>query len=217
MNEETIQDRSADSEIQDIAKEIGGILEVAFDVLIERRDTAYAAASEPLDSERENLVREHGDIGAAAGTLRELLPARARQAQFEADRLMLEGKSEEARTKLEQMREAESAPGAMQVRQDEIAGRIKEIDAAKRATARLIFGEWYVGCQHVIRAAETGLFVTLLDGLRDSFFTFQSATDTGPDGSGLGGLFNSTHFENLTAPERSAEWRTARTWYGGRR
>ena len=46
-----------DTEVRDICEEIGGTAEGAYDLLLERREAALAAAIEPLDSERRRLRR----------------------------------------------------------------------------------------------------------------------------------------------------------------
>jgi hypothetical protein len=205
-----------DREIEEMCTLITGIFGETFTGLVARRDAAYKAAIVLLDSEKENLMREQGTIEATAGNLRELLPARARQALREADRLTLEGKHEEAASKLEEMRTAESAPHAMQQRQTDIAARIAAIDAEKRRLAKMIFQTWHAECRRVVRACENGFFLTLLDGLKESFFEFQARTDTGMDAVGRGGLFNISHVANLTSDERSVEWQGGQRWYRGR-
>jgi hypothetical protein len=216
------QDRSAeienpDTEVQDVCEEIGGTVEGAYDLLLERRDSAYAAETKPLDTERAALQQEHASIGQATQALRELLPARARQAQFEADRLTLEGKREEAAAKLAEQREAEAAPGAMSARQREILTRIDALDSERRAVAKRIFESWFVECQAVVRASEHGLFCTLLDGLKASFYEYQDRTGTGGTiAEPYSFLVKSFYLENLTADAHSEEWQAARKWYGGR-
>jgi hypothetical protein len=221
MIEEMTQVRSLeienpDTEIQDVCEEIGGTLEAAFDLLIERRDRQYAAAIAPLDAEREALEQESASIEEAAHNLELLLPAKARIAQNEADQLTVAGKSEEAKAKLEEMRQAESAPGAMRARQREIANRIEAIEAEKQTAARRIFASWHEDCQAIIRPIEHGLFVVLLDGLQKSFYDFQTRTNTAGDGV-LNTLFKLGHITDLTAGERSPEWASGNRWYGGRR
>lgn len=194
---------------------VGQVIDETFAALIERRDSQYAAAIAPLDAERESLSQEHADIGEAAQNLAELLPARARVAQAEHDRLLLAGDREGAAVKLSEQKEAEHAPEAMRARQREISNRLEKITEMKRATARRIFEEWYPDCQKVVRVLERGLFIVALEALRKSFFDFQSLTDTGGDGV-RNTLFHQDHIAGLTAGERSEEWQTAVRWYGRR-
>ena len=207
-----------DTEVRDISEKIGGTAEGAYDLLLERREAAFAAAIEPLDSEREALAEESAGIEESARTLELLLPAAAREAQREADRLMLDGKADEAAAKLEESKTAAETPGLMRRRQREIAARIEQIGEEKKAVARCIFDTWYAELQHVIRASEHGLFIGLLDKARDEMYAYQNR-------HGLQGtldhpysfLVKDSHLQNLTAHERSAEWNSASRWYGGRR
>ena len=206
-----------DTEIQDVCEEISGTLEAAFDLLVTRRDRQYADEISPLDAEREALAEEHAAIETARVNLERLLPAKARVAQSEADRLTLEGKHAEAATKLEEMREAENAPVAMTTRQSVIATRFESIAGERQAIARRIFETWYGECQAVVRAGETGLFITLLDGLKASFSEYQERTGTGGTlDRPFSFLVKDSHIQNLTAPDRSQEWVSGSRWYGGR-
>ena len=198
-----------DTEVTGMAEEIGGIMEAAFDVLIQRRDRQFAAAVEPLDAEEESLKDESASIQEARTNLEKLLPAKAREAQRAADALLLDGKREEAQAKIAEMEEATNAPAAMTGRQQEISARCEAIEQEKKAIARRIFESWYPDAQRVIRAAERGLLVILLDGVEDSMNDYQART-----GETLIKLFHRT---NLTAPERSPEWTAGNRWYGGGR
>jgi hypothetical protein len=208
--------QSQDSEIPNLTEEITGTLQQAFDILVERRDAAFAAAIAPLDVEIENLTKEYSAIGEAAQNLAELLPAKARVAQAEHDRLLLAGDREGAAEKLWEQKEAESARGAMSKRQSEIAAHLDVIDNQKRSLAKNVFQQWYAECQAVIRAAEHGLFITLLDGLKQSFFDFEQQTDTFAKTVGDPGLFTAGNLTGLTSDERSPEWISGSKWYRGR-
>jgi hypothetical protein len=205
-----------DTEIQDTAAEINVILQTAFDLLIQRRDRQYEDAIGPMDAEAEALRQEHVDIGDARVSLEQLLPAKSRVAQQQADVLLLAGKGEESKAKLAEAEEAAAAPAAMIDRQREISARIEAIEDEKKTIARSVFDPWYADAQKVIRAAETGLFVTLLDGIEDSMSDFQTRTGTTSPTGLAGGLFHSGHVVGLTADERSPEWQAASRWYGGR-
>jgi len=211
---EVLQDR----EIQSIAQEISDTLQEALNILVERRDTAYAAAIKPLDSEAELLAKESSAITEAAQNLEALLPAQAREAQRQADVLLLGGKHEAAQVKMAEQREAEAAPAKMRERQREISKRLETIGEEKKGIARRTFESWYGEAQSVVRAAEGGLFCTLLDGLRKSFYAYQESTDTGATlDQPYGFLVKDFILTNLTAPANSKEWRSGNLWYGGRR
>ena len=203
------EDQIPDDEIQGMAVQIGGTLEAAFALLIERRDRQYAEAIEPLDAERETLEQESAAIRETRVNLERLLPAKAREAQRAADALLLAGKHKEAAAKLTEAEVAANAPAAMTDRQREISARCEAIEQEKKAIARRIFESWYPDAQRVIRAAEHGLLVILLDGVEDSMNDYQART-----GETLIKLFHRT---NLTAPERSPEWTAGNRWYGGGR
>jgi hypothetical protein len=211
MNEQL---ETQDTEVQDVAEEIGGTLQAAFDLLVERRDREYADAIEPLDAESETLEQESASIGEARVNLERLLPAKAREAQRAADALLLAGRHEEATAKLTEAEEATNAPAAMSERQREISARIEAIEAEKQAAARRIFSTWYAEVQIVVRAAERGLFCTLLDGLRASFYEYQERTGTaGTLDRPHNTLVKLSTLTNLTAPERSPEWTAGNRWY----
>jgi len=53
--------------------------------------------------------------------------------------------------------------------------------------------------------------VTLLNGIEDSMIDYQARTGSG------GNLVKLSHRTNLTADERSAEWKAGSRWYGGGR
>ena len=214
---EQLDSQIQDTEVQDVAEEIGGILQAAFDVLIHRREAAFATAIEPLDAEKESLTQEHVAIEEARVNLERLLPARSRVAQSEADALLLAGKHEAAQVKLAEAEEAANAPAAMTERQREISARIEAIEREKKTIARRIFESWYADVKHIIRAAEHGLFVTLLNGVEDSMIDFRTRTGTTSPNGLTGGLFHSGHVVGLTANDRSPEWQAASRWYGGRR
>lgn len=202
------------SEIEDIAEEISAMLQGAFDFLIQRRETALAAAFAPLDAEAERLRMEYGAIEEAAHSLELLLPATAREAQREADALLLAGKADEAEAKMKAAQEAANAPEAMRSRQQELAIRINTIEENKRDVAKRVFDTWYAECQSIVRSAERGLFIVLLDGLRDSFLDFESRACPPRDVANQ--MVKSFHILDLTADAKSPEWNAASRWYTGR-
>ena len=168
-----------DTQIVEMAENVTSLFDQTFTELIERRDAEYNTAIAPLDAERESLTQEHGAIGEASANLEKILPARAREAQREADVLTVAGKHEEAEAKIAEAEDAKRAPSAMNDRQREIDERIAVIDREKRAIARRVFEQWYAELLPVCRAAERGFLVILLDGLEDSFTEFMAETGTG--------------------------------------
>ena len=215
MSEELAQDHSA--KIEDVAGEITYAAEGAYKFLLERREAALAAAIAPLHAERLALAVEYASIGEAAQNLEKLLPSTAREAQREADRLTVAGKHKEAQAKIKEAEEAASAPATMKARQQAISARIEAIADERQVIARRIFETWYAECQNVVRAAETGLFITLLDGLTASFYEYQERTGTGGTiDRPFSFLVKVGYIIGLTADERSAEWNSGSRWYGGR-
>ena len=61
----------------------------------------------------------------------------------------------------------------MRQRQSEIHARLDESQAEKRDIAKQVFEEWYGELQPVVKSAEHGLFIVLLEGLEPSFYSFQ--------------------------------------------
>jgi hypothetical protein len=190
----------------EMAEVIADVFSETLTGLITRRDEAYSAAIAPLDKEAEQLAQESAAISEAARNLEELLPARVRVSQSEHDRLLLAGDRAGAAAKLAEQQEAETAPAAMSRRQREITERLEAIENEKRDIAGRVFRAWYGEVQTVIRAAEHGLFITLLDGIAASLFEFEPRAAT-----------NVNVLASLTADERSREWASGTKWYGGRR
>ena len=217
MNEQ-LETLTPDGAIQAITEAIGDTLQDTFDILIERRDTAFASAVTPLETERENLAKEYSAISEAAANLEALLPAQARESQRQADALLLAGKREEAETKITEQREAEAGPEKMRERQRGISKRLEAIGEEKKDIARRIFESWYGELQQVIRASEHGLFIGLLDKSRDEMYNFQADHDLGATlDKPYSALVNDSRLSGLTASERSPEWTSGNRWYRGRR
>jgi len=206
-----LETQTTDTEVQDIYEEISGTLQGAFALLVQRRDQQYADAIEPLDEERDTLEEEAASIAEARLNLQKILPATAREAQRAADALMVAGEQNAAQVKLAEAAEAANAPEEMNKRQRDITARIEAIERERGAIARRIFDGWYADAQHIIRAAEHGLFVTLLNGVEQSMIDYQARTGTGET------LIKLFHVTSLTADERSAEWKAGSRWYGGGR
>ncbi len=132
--------------------------------------------------------------------------------------LTLAGDAEGAEAKLAEAEEAANAPASMTDRQRAIHARIEEIDSERKAgrQAHLRYVV-YADVQSVVRAAERGLFCTLLDGLKASFYEYQERTGTGGTvDRPYSFLVKDSHLSNLTAHERSAEWNSGQRWYSGR-
>jgi hypothetical protein len=198
---EQLESVTQDTEIQDCAEEITGTLEAAFDLLLDRRDRQYAAAIAPLDVEEQLLRQEDAAIDEKARKHESTLASAARIARFEADRLTLEGESEKAAVKLEEMREAERAPANLRARQEEISNRIAAIEAEKSEVKARCDREFYADAQRIVRASERAFFLTLLDGIEKVLLP----TD----------LWRNVNARiNLTAPESGEIWRAAQKWYG---
>ena len=161
-------------------------------------------------------MEEQSAIEEAAQNLEELLPARARVAQQEHDRMLLAGDREGAAAKLAEQREAESAPAAMRTRQQEISNRIEAIVEHKRAVAIRVFKDFYPQAQTVVRAAERGLFLTLLNGLKSSFIEFENRTCPARSLQEVDPMVRGWHIEALTADGGSDLWVAGNRWYGGR-
>jgi len=205
--------------LEELTRQITSLFTDTLAALVEQRDSRYENEIAGLESERATLAKEYGAIEQAAGNLKLVLPAMEREAERAADALTLAGKHEEARAKIAESGKARNAPLTMKTRQQAISARIETLRKEERDIARHIFNEWYREVQQVCRASEQGHFLILLDGLEQSFYDFQTRTDTALDRMnhpGEPGLVYSWHIAGLTADERSAEWKAARKWYGGR-
>jgi len=207
-------------QIEHMADEITVLLNTALTKLEESIDKQYTDAIAELEAERKDLEQERAAIDDAAADehLEMVLPAQSRQARREADELILAGDFEGARVKLETMVRAGNAPYAMDRRRDAITARLGAIDKEERGIAKEIFEQWLSEeVEPTCRASEHGLFLTLLDGLRDFFYKFQDRTNTVISNNRERPLLNQTTFCRLTADERSLEWQAGTRWYGGRR
>jgi hypothetical protein len=198
-----------DSVIDDMSKFLAEFFEDTFALLVERRDGAYKVAVKPLDEEQTQLAEESASIAEAAQNLEALLPAKVREAQRQADALMLDGKEEEAQAKIAEQRAAEAAPAAMDARQCELEARWHEIEDEKEVVARRVAEAWWGECQKITRAVEHGYFITLLDGLKQSLSEFKQRTGT----VALDSRFQDIRIHALTADAGSEEWSSGCGWY----
>ncbi|HUZ47331.1 MAG TPA: hypothetical protein VMW54_11915 [Terriglobia bacterium] len=179
MAEQLEQDTETNDSAAELAGYVGQAITEARDLLITERDEQITAANAPLDAERVNLQEEYRAITEAAANLRELLPALARKAQAEHDRLLLAGDREGAAAKLAEQEEAKHAPEGMLARQQEIAEHLAEIEEKKKAIARRVFQQWHGNLQQLIRATEHGLFIELLETSLNEFYRFQGQHNLG--------------------------------------
>ena len=127
------------------------------DALLQQLRDSYTTATAKLASERAELEEESQGILKKANDLRIPLPAQAREAQRQADKLLLAGKPEEAAAKYALQRQAESAPGKLEDRRRTIAVRIGEIAREKEAIARRVYDQWYPGLHAALVAEQTAM------------------------------------------------------------
>ena len=199
--------------VQPLADRIKSAFDDALAALIAQLYQQYEDEIAPLQTKQAGLEEEYASIEQAAHRLRVLLPAQQREAQREADRLMVSGQLQEAKAKIAEMEQAQHAPAAMHEQQREISARIHEIDAEKKAIAKRVFEEWYGQLQPVVRASEHGLLITLLGGLEESFYQFQASTGTGMSDNRHRPLLHQGHITGLTADGQSEEYAAGRHWY----
>jgi chaperone required for assembly of F1-ATPase len=203
------QQRAHDAMIDDAARSLAECFTNTFAMLIERRGSQYAEAIEPLDAEAESLEAEDAALEQDALNLEGLLESRARVSQHEADCLTLAGKHGEAEGKREEMEAAKNAPRLMHERRQAIAVRLAAIETEKQNAAGRAFSSFYREAQQIVRVAERGLFIVLLDGIEEAIRKPGRHEFIRP--------INPNLFANLTADERSEEWASGNQWYGGRR
>jgi chorismate mutase len=206
-----------EAELETIREKIISTAGGAFSLLLQRRESAWIVAIEGLESEKESLAKESAAISEAAGNLSELLPAMARTAQAEHDRLLIAGDREGAAAKLAEQKEAEAGPERMRARQAAIVQRLDAIETQEKGIAKTIFEKWYSELQTVIRAAETALFISLLNAGRDSMLAFEAQHGlTGSLDRPGDSLIRDNHISGLTAGENTVLWAAGQRWYQGR-
>ena len=207
-------DADAGAGVQPLVDRIKSVFDGALAELIEKRDQLYADAIRDLELEGNQLSAEYDELEASARALEVVLPAARRVASHEADLLMVSGSPQDAKAKLTELSKDEQKPITMRQRQKEIVAKLGDIDSEKQAVTREVFEQWHKECQRVVRAAERGLFVTLLTGLEQSFYEFQARTGTGTSDNRHRPLLHQGHITGLTADGRSAEWAAGHKWYG---
>jgi hypothetical protein len=188
---------------------------VTVDSLLQQLRETYAAATSKLDGECAALEQESAAIQTASDELKLLLPAKARQAERDADALLLAGKHEEAQAKRDEQQQAERAPAKMEQRRRDIAALIGQIEAEKEAQARRCFAEWYPRLRAAL-VAEQSAMCDALDAAWTGIVRFSGETGTG----GIGGILKASMENDLTARDRGAErtlYGRLVDWFGGRR
>jgi alkanesulfonate monooxygenase SsuD/methylene tetrahydromethanopterin reductase-like flavin-dependent oxidoreductase (luciferase family) len=184
------------------------------DSLLQQLHTTLAGAVAKLEAERAALEADSQGILKTANELRLPLPAAAREAQRQADKLLLAGKPEEAAAKYAKQRQAESAPGKLEDRRRTIAVRIIEIASEKEAIARRCFAEWYPRLRAALVAEQLAM-VDALDAAWTGIVRFSGETGTG----GIGGVIKASMENDLTARDQGDEraiYGRLVDWFGGR-
>ncbi len=205
--QETITDSLADA--------ITKLFDTALEQLIALRDERYADAIEDLEHEAAALAKEYGQLEADIASLEAVLPSKERLTQHQIDTLLVEGKRYEVKDKLSELAAHKHKLVAKRERQKEIkTAKLGDIDSEKQAATREVFDAWHSNVvQPTIRAAEHGLFVTLLNGLEQSLYEFQASTGTGMSDNRQRPLLHQGHITSLTADGRSPEWAAGHRWY----
>jgi hypothetical protein len=191
------QTETPDTEIADAAALLAQQCKDCFQLLVKRRCAARDAGYKPLDAEFMRLAEESANIEDAAQNLQELLRAKARAAQSEHDRLLLLGDREGAAAKLAEQREAEEAPKAMRVRQQELERRSADIEEEKEEISQSTLDAFFKESQTIIRAGESLFW--LLNQI-EAYLRQERR-----------GFVSDNALADLTT-----EWQAGNRWYGGR-
>jgi alkanesulfonate monooxygenase SsuD/methylene tetrahydromethanopterin reductase-like flavin-dependent oxidoreductase (luciferase family) len=142
------------------------------------------------------------------------LPAAAREAQRQADVLLLAGEPEAAAAKYAKQRQAESAPAKLEDRRRTIAVRCGQIAAEEEAIARRVYDQWYPGLHATLVAEQTAM----CDALDSAWVGIQRyAGETGI--GGIGGIIKANSENDLTARDHGEEkpiYGRLVDWFGGR-
>jgi hypothetical protein len=193
-----------DRAIPDMCAEVTATTVKAFNLLLARRDAAYLSAISGLETERIKLEGESVSLRESERTLGEVGPARMRQAQFEADALLVAGRVEESHRKIAEAQQAEAEPARTKARQKEINERLEAIEAEKKEALRSAAVDFRESSIQLIRASESGLAL-ILDGVRDNLNTLEMQVGAS--------LYQPAQ---LTADEKSPAWVTLNRLYAGR-
>ena len=202
--------------VEEMAARIRAGIDETFAALIERRDAALAAEISPLEGERARLETESTELLSQRDELLRRLDAVRQVCQYESARLLLDGKDVEAQGKRSEMKVAEHAPAELDERHRQISARIAAIDGEKKAIAKRSFETWYSELKQFIRAAEHGLFLSLLDKARNEMETYEQRHALGATLSEPYGFIRDHHVIGLTSPGNSPEWNSAIRWYRSR-
>jgi len=172
-----------------------------FAMLNERREKAYAAECASLDEQLAALAGESAEIEGESQGVTERLESATRVIRFEADQLIARG--ENAQTKLAELEKFKAAVANIEARRREIAERCAQLEEEKRTSLRRAAEEFRESSIALIRGCEAAL-AGALDETRNILNTLERQVGTE--------LYK---VDNLTADERSEQWRTLHRLYFG--
>jgi hypothetical protein len=201
---EELTTQTEDMTTEEMGQFIADFSSKALAILNERLQQRTSVACAPLDEELTALAVESADIEAQAQGVIERMASAERVKRFEYDQFVMQGKTAEAEAKLAELEEVKAAPAKIDQRRREIAERCEQIEAEKGTALRRAAEDFKEASITLIRGAETGL-AAILDETRGNLNQLETRTGTS--------LY---HPENLTAPEKSTEWRTLNRLYSGR-
>ncbi len=172
--------------------------------LADRREASYAETCVIFEAELAELAAELADLEAEMPSTVERLASAERVTRFRADELILAGKAEQAREKLRELEVSKGELARLEARRGEIAERCEQLEAEKKTALRRSAEDFKESSIALIRGAETGLAL-ILDGARNTL-------------NNLEAQIGETLYQpaQLTADEKSNEWRTLNRLYGGR-
>jgi hypothetical protein len=199
MTEEIQQDAQLDTEVQDMVKRLSDSFNAAFALLVTRRNDARDAEFERLDNELMRLAEKSAALSQAVTNLESTLPAKTREAQREADALVLSGKSEQAAAVLAKAQKEQDALTAMRAQIHDLEDQGGAIQEKRKFVSADTLEDFVSEAKQLIRTAESGLFLQLLNGVWEYLHA-------------QGFLFTGTF--SLTAPEGSEDWKAGNSWYG---
>ncbi|MGA2250996.1 hypothetical protein [Terracidiphilus sp.] len=181
---------------------------------LEQFSATYDAAVSGLESECANLENESQGLLKAAEDLRLVIPAQAREAQREADALLLAGKCKEAEARYAEQQRAEAAPSVMEKRRGAIAARLEAIQDEKRTIGRRIFKEWFPGLRAVLLEDQREL-VEAMDSAWEGVLKIAALLPTLPGGQSA--VISENLRNDLWARDSGEEkilFRNLRAWFG---
>lgn len=163
-------------------------------LLIAERDAAISAAIAPLSREQEAIARESAEISEANTRFADVLPSKIRVLERRIDELIAEDKPQKAAALRAEADQLAGEIPAMERQLQELSERYDKIDHEKYDVRNRIRDNWSHAMKLIVRAAERGLFITLLDGLSNQDLNVNA----------------------MTADERAQEWMRGNHWYRGR-